>query len=68
MQFSKFAQNSPENDGHVKQVSIPPFLGIVDDKKSPFSLDVGSPIFWPKITKIGRFRVPKNGTLDAITD
>ena len=21
--------------------------------------------FWPKITKIGRFRVPKNGTLDA---
>ena len=45
--FSKFAKNSPENYIHVKQVSIPPFLGIVGDKKwSPF-LDLGicSPIF-----------------------
>ena len=47
MRFSKFAQNSPENDIHVKQESIPPYLGIVGDKKwSPF-LDLGirSPIF-----------------------
>ena len=33
MQFSKFAQNSPNSDIHMKQVSHPPFLGIVDDKK-----------------------------------
>ena len=45
--FSKFVQNSPENDIHVKQESIPPFLGIIGDKKwCPF-LDLGiqSPIF-----------------------
>ena len=37
MRFLKFAQNSPGNDIHVKQESIPPFLGIVDDKKrTPF--------------------------------
>ena len=48
MRFSKFAQNSPENDVHVKQVSNPSFLGIVGDKKwSPFSdLGVQSPILW----------------------
>ena len=42
-------------------------LGIIGGKKwSLFSnLGVRSPIFWPKITKIGRFRVPKNGTLNA---
>ena len=55
----KFAQNSPENDIHVKQKSIPLLLGIVGDKKwSPF-LDLGirSPIFFaPKITENGRFR------------
>ena len=67
MRFSKFAQNSPQNDVHVKQVSISPFFGIVGDKKwSSFSnLGVGSPVFWPQIAKIGRFRVPKNGTQDA---
>ena len=32
-QFSKFAQNSPDSDIRMKQVSHPPFLGIVDDKK-----------------------------------
>ena len=44
----------------MKQESVPPFLGIVGDKKwSPF-LDLGirSPIFLaPKITENGRFRV-----------
>ena len=53
--FSKFAQNSPSKDIHVKQKSIPPFLGIVGDKKwSPF-LDLGiqSPIFLhPKLLKM----------------
>ena len=53
--FSKFAQNSRENDIHVKQESIPSYLGIVNDKKwSPF-LDLGirSPIFLhPKLLKM----------------
>ena len=52
----------------MKQESIPPFLGIVGDKKwSPF-LDLGipSPIFFaPKITENGRFRVQKNGTFST---
>ena len=58
MRFSKFAQNSPENDVHVKQVSIPPFLGIVGDKKwCPFSdLGVQIPIFWhPKTANFSDF-------------
>ena len=43
----KFAQNLPENNILVKQVSISTFLGIVRDKKwSPFlDLGVRSPIF-----------------------
>ena len=37
-QFSKFAQNSPDSDFHIKQVSHPPILDIDDDKKwCPFS-------------------------------
>ena len=46
MQFSKFAQNSPNSDIHMKQVSHPPFLGLVDDKK-------WSPFFAPQITENG---------------
>ena len=64
----EFAQTSPENDVHVKQVSIPPFLGIVGDKKwSPF-LDLGIPsrfFLHPKSLKMAVFGVQKNGTLDA---
>ena len=64
MPFSKFAQNSPENDILVKQESIPPFLGIVGDKKwSPF-LDLGipSPIFLhPKSLKMAVFGCKKMG-------
>ena len=56
--------NSPENDIVVKQKSIPPFLGIVGDKKwSPF-LDLGipSPIFLhPKSLKMAVFGCKKKG-------
>ena len=49
----------------MKQESIPPFLGIVGDKKwSPF-LDLGipSPIFLhPKSLKMAVFGCKKNGT------
>ena len=66
--FSKFAQNSPAKDIHVKQKSIPPFLGIVSNKKwSPF-LDLGdrSPIFLHPISmKKGRFSSEKYGTSDT---
>ena len=64
MRSPKFAQNSPENDIHVKQVSNPWFLGLVGNRKwSPFSnLGVWSPTFFPpKITNIGLFKVPKMG-------
>ena len=57
-------KNSPENDIHAKQESIPPFLGIVGDKKwSPF-LDLGipSPIFLhPKSLKMAVFGCKKVG-------
>ena len=68
MRFSKFAQNSPENDVHVKQVSIPSFLGILGDKKRcPFSdLGVQSPIFWhPKTANFSDFG-PKKGLLTPV--
>ena len=49
----KFAQNSPENDIHVKQVSLPPFLGIVGDKKwSLFSNLNDFIIWWSSYTKM----------------
>ena len=35
------AQNSPNSDIHMKQVSHTPFLGTVDDKKWSPSLDLG---------------------------
>ena len=62
--FSTFAQNSPENDVHVKQVSIPSFLGIIGKKKwSLFSnLGIGSPIcFGPKSLKLAVFGCQKMG-------
>ena len=50
----------------MKQVSIPPFLGIVGTKSGlRFQIWADFQFFWPKITKFGRFRVPKNGNLDA---
>ena len=64
MRFSKFAQNSRENDIHVKQESIPPFLGIVGDKKwSPFfDLGIPSPIFLhPKTAIFSDFGCKKMG-------
>ena len=55
MRFSKFAQNSLENDINVKQESVSPFLGVVSDKmRSPFlDLGIGGPIFLhPKLLKM----------------
>ena len=66
MQFSKFTTNSPENNVHAKQVSIPSFLGILGDKKRcPFSdLGVQSPIFWhPKTANLNDFGPKKIGLL-----
>ena len=68
MRFSKFAQNSPENDIHVKQVSIPSLLGIVGDKKWSLFSDLGvqSPIFWhPKTDNFSDFW-PKKGLLTPV--
>ena len=53
MRFSKFAQNSPENDIHVKQESIPPYLGIVGDKKWSLFFGFGHPK--------SQFFAPENG-------
>ena len=67
MRLSKFAQNSPENDVHVKQVSNPSFLGIVGDKKWSPVLDLGirSPIFCTQNYWKWLVLGEKNGTWDA---
>ena len=62
--ISKIYPKLAESDIHVKQVSIPPFLGIVGNKKwCPFSnLGVRSPIFLhPKSLKLAVFGCWKIG-------
>ena len=60
----KICQNLPENDNLMKQKSVPPFLGIVGDKKwSPFfDLGIPSPIFLhPKTAIFSDFGCKKMG-------
>ena len=53
----------------MKQVSHPPFLGIVDAKSGVrfFIRATEDPFFAPKITENGRFRVQKIGSLSILS-